>query len=213
MPSLLLPTRPASPHSEGATNLPRLYGCPPARMRRKEHRIGRSLRPNTAGRRTNNAQINQGLTSEALIGPRLFRPAGRGGAARVRREVSARRASHPHALVSEPVSELGGAKGMVNACSGGRSRLNVFPPLTSRQQESNYAFLQCPAYGRYGTAEEEGRRGPGGKASISCCLLPVIEGLGRPVLESGQGGTHRPQQSLLAISMDCETAKMIFQEV
>lgn len=61
------------------------------------------MRPNTAGCRTN-ARISQGLTSEALIGPQLFRPAGRGGIARVRGGVSPRRACHPHALVSEPVS-------------------------------------------------------------------------------------------------------------
>lgn len=137
MPSLLLPTRPASPHSEGITNSPRFYGCPLAGMRRKERRIVGSLRPNAAGSRTN-ARISQALISEALIGPRLFRPAGRGGGiARVRRGVSARRVSHPQALVGEPVSELGGAKGTVNPCPGEESRLNVLLPLTSRQQESD----------------------------------------------------------------------------
>lgn len=49
--------------------------------------------------------------------------------------------------------------------------------------------------------------------SAAACFLLSKDWEGLCWKAGKEGGTHRPQQSLLAISMDCETAKMIFQEV
>lgn len=137
-------------------------------------RLGKpTIVPECRPERRAHARRSRGRTGEARsdwpMALQVWRSkAGRGGAARVRRGVRARRAVHPHALVGALESVLGGTREMANARPGEGRALNVFAPVTCRPQESSEDFLRVLARGGRGT---EGEARPRRKGRV-CCWPP-----------------------------------------